>query len=118
MDPNSICRDIMLRNDWRDFEDNGDIGDWAFIHDDKNNVMYLWFWYFDEINQKNEMSGIPVYLAPFPDMEEVFWGWDGNKESPTLIPTPKSSLVSVRILGPNEEGPDRFHKSLVSGKWV
>lgn len=102
----------MLRKDTLDLEVNGDVGDWAFT-DDEN---YIEFWFFDEVENHRQLHILPISKVP-RDTKHVYWMWDGNKEEPTFIPSPQSSLVSVRVLGPTPDK-DRFHKSLVKGKWV
>lgn len=104
---------MMLKANLSELEETGEIGDWSFDADDR----HFCFLFYDEIEHKKDLAIIPISLIPL-DQKGVYWMWNGNREAPTFIPSPQSSLVSVRILGPTDDGPDRFHKSMVDGKWV
>ncbi len=71
----------QLRQTLNDLEENGQVGDWAFGHDDS--CIYIRI--PDGINERG--STTPWKLSPVPLPNENDWQWDGNRETPTLTPS-------------------------------
>lgn len=79
---NTQSAEGQIRVDWDDLEDNGQLGDWAFLIDAQGNTTLLIRQ--PDGTERGWLSGIP--LAPNPK-EKICWDWDGNKEAPTVTPS-------------------------------
>ena len=85
----------ILRKNLADLEDNGKVGDWSFLENKDELHMFLRYprveqeIYGDEA--RGEIVHLPIKLGESV-ATPVFWGWDGNKESPTISP-------SINVIG-------------------
>ncbi len=99
----------MLRKDFHDLTENGEIGDWAFIRDDS----YICICYpvassYPEEPPLRDYVAIPINKPDPNSHTKIFWTWDGNKDAPTITP-------SIRVLGGSGQ-PDVWHGFLTAGK--
>jgi len=72
----------QLRKGWDDLNENGQLGDWAFMTDAAG-VRYLLFRSPDG-TERGWLSHIP--LSPEAKPGPV-WQWDGNEAAPTITPS-------------------------------
>lgn len=72
----------QVRADWEDMEDNGQLGDWVFLRDEKG--PYLIMLRTPDGSERGYLSGLP--LRPLKD-PGPHWDWDGNENAPTLTPS-------------------------------
>lgn len=98
---------MALLQNLDDFDTNGQKGDWCFAKDDEY-LFLQWGDTHDDI--------CTVRIAP-GGAGQNHWGWNGNREAPTLSP-------SIRVMGHQASGeplksvPDRWHGFLRDGKLV
>lgn len=127
-----------LKNNPKELRDEGKVGDWCFIVDEKtgDDVIYLIYPYPQWLLEK-QLKGLEGkgdaaagWLSIFYDggkgdvfighlsspgktaKAAVAWDWDGNKEAPTISP---SILVESRDEGRDIE---RWHGYLRAGELV
>jgi hypothetical protein len=77
----------MLRKDFLDVSDNGQVGDWCFINDDT----YIVIKFSDDPD--NGICVLPIKDAPNHPTNR--WDWDGNREAPTL--TGHNGTDSIKV---------------------
>lgn len=98
----------MLKKDFYDLNENGNIGDWAFSDDGLD--LYICY------GTPSSYEGEPPYpdiirccvctnenMKSWPRLEKP-WLWNGNKECPTITP-------SINVVG-------RWHGFLTDGKLI
>lgn len=103
----------MLRQDLADLEENGKLGDWCFLTTKTGLHIGLRYpvknspWP-DDVRfemDRGEMVVLPIEEGP-GTASPCVWGWNGNREAPTLTP---SILIS-------QGRPDEWHGFLEDGK--
>lgn len=72
----------QLRKDYQDLAENGVLGDWCFERDDTYIVIRL---PDSETTERGSETSFPIMEGP--NLTLVHWGWDGNREAPTLTPS-------------------------------
>jgi hypothetical protein len=104
----------MLMKDLEDLDENGIVGDWCF--QEGKDGMHIFLRYQRKIMVEDEIRGdithLPIVIGesiPSP----ARWGWNGNKEAPTLTP-------SILINGGDGNGGrvEYWHGYLTDGKLV
>jgi hypothetical protein len=103
----------MLRKDLDDLHDNGQLGDWCIWQPEDRPNLYIglrypvtaenWVTFYREAPELNrgDVVTLPLVLGA---SDPTHWGWDGNREAPTLTP-------SINVIG-------RWHGWLQAGKLV
>jgi len=103
----------MLRDSLDDLEKNGIVGDWCFSNSEKGIFIrypisdHEWFKWYDFTREqapeynRGDIVHLPIILG---NSEPSHWGWDGNKEAPTLTP-------SINVIG-------RWHGWLREGQLI
>ena len=91
---------MALLKDLDDFDRNAQKGDWAFFNDDA----------YIAVKFGDDSKGIAM-LPIKPVQDKAAWGWDGNREAPTLTP-------SILHWGDGKDKPATWHGFLREGKFV
>lgn len=68
----------QLRRDWNDLEQYGQLGDWSFTANE-DHIAVRW----PDGTERGYLYAIPISR----EGDSQHWGWDGNRESPTLSPS-------------------------------
>ena len=112
----------MLLNSLNELDEKGKVGDWCFLNNDNDIFICYpisdeeWAKWYDfprekapEIN-RGDIVHLPIVIGSptraQPDWAHMqgHWGWDGNREMPTITP-------SINVIG-------RWHGWLRQGKLV